>query len=83
MPGIADHHKANFETIKAACENEDLCIIDSQRVSDGVTVVLLAAHRFNPAEGMHEIVPLAEMIDGDPFKLYRGPTPGGGYEAES
>ena len=32
---IANFHKDNFDTLKLAAENEDLALVECQRVSDG------------------------------------------------
>lgn len=61
-----------FETLQRADENGDLGLIEVQRVSDGKLVVVLAA--FERGD-MTTIVPLAEMIAGNPFDLYRSPDP--------
>lgn len=78
---IAEGHKANLKTIELAAENQDLALIECQRVSDGKVVVMLAAisEPYDPETGEYAITPFAEMVDGDPYKLYRAPKPGGGY----
>jgi hypothetical protein len=46
-------------------------------VSDGETVVVLAAVGFDGEE--YGITPFAEMVNGNPFEMYLPPNPDGGF----
>ena len=68
---IAEGYKTNHETLIRAFRNGDTALLECTRLRDNATVVLLCAlHK----EG-DEIVmsPFAEMIDGNPYELYRPP----------
>ena len=78
---IADFHKDNFDTLKLAAENEDLALVECQRVSDGETVVMLCAIGYE--DGEYGITPFAEMVNGNPFEMYRPPAPGGFAEVQA
>lgn len=81
---IGESHKANLDTIMRAAEDQDLALVECQRVSDGKVVVMLAAisEPYDPETGEYAITPFAEMVDGDPFELYRPPNPDGGYHGQ-
>ena len=69
---IAKGYVKNFETLKKAGQNGDLCLVDCQRVSDNTLVVLLCAAQTE--QGVTTFVPFAEMIGGNPYELYRPPA---------
>lgn len=73
-PGpLTDAQKANFVTLQRAERNKDLAIVSAIRKSDRANVALIVAvQRDN--NGSFSIVPLAEMINGDPYELYEDPT---------
>jgi hypothetical protein len=74
---IAKTHTSNLETLRTAFERDDVALVECQRVSDGETVVMLCAVGFDGEE--YGITPFAEMVNGNPFELYRPPNPDGGY----
>jgi len=74
---IADHHSRNLETLQLAFVNGDVGLLEAQRVSDGQTVVLLVA--FAEVDGEIGMTPFAEMVNGNPYELYRPPNPDGGF----
>ena len=64
--------KSNFETLKRAHENGDLCLVSAVRKSDDAPVALVCAMGF---DGEHYFpAPLAVMIEGDPFDDFEDPT---------
>ena len=75
--GIKDHDKENFKTLTRAFENNDVCLVDVQRKSDGKQVAAICAVSF--VDGEYHITPLAIMIDGNPFEDFEPPNPDGGY----
>jgi hypothetical protein len=71
---IPEYHKANAKTLLTAAINGDVGIARCTRKSDGKFVSLLCARTIHP-DGDVELVPFAEMIEGDPYELYIPPTP--------
>lgn len=68
-------HKENFTTLCQACNNGDLVLVPTTRKSDGVKVALLCAVSIIE-EGKEEmcIVPLAVMIEDNPYELFEDPS---------
>ena len=64
---------ANFETLRKACGNNDLALVSSRRKSDGADVALVCAMGTMP-DGTIMPLPLAVMVEGNPFDLFEDPT---------
>src|SRR5262245_35126082 len=71
--------KKNFETLKEAGRNGDLCLISSRRKREGKQVALVCAMRYK--DGYYYPTPLAVMIEGNPFEDFEDPT--GGEDART
>jgi len=75
---ILEGYKTNFETLKKAGANGDLCIMECQDKQTGKTVIAICA--VGREEGgdftMH---PLAKMFDGDPYEELNPPDDKGGF----
>ena len=69
---LTEEHKVNFQTLKLAVEYEDVALISAVRKSDGKQVALVCA--INHTDGNILPVPIAEMIDGNPYEIYYDPT---------
>lgn len=65
---------ANFETLLAAARNGDLCLVSAIRKADQANVALICA--VNRDSNFVEPVPLAVMVEGNPFELFEDPTGG-------
>lgn len=74
MPAIEPHHKQNFEMLLRAAKNGDLALVDARDKETGETVRLIAAIQ-SPTEpgGDYLIIPIAKMIEEDPFERFDGP----------
>lgn len=71
----------NFETLRRAFHEGQVCLLEARRRSDGRVVALLCAVNHEP-DGGGEFVPLAEMTQGNPYEQYDPPlTEGGFHEA--
>jgi hypothetical protein len=74
-PRVTEKHKTNFDTLVGALEDGHLCLLAVTRKADNKPVVLICA-AYDHDDGDITPVPLAEMIDGDPFERYIPPTMG-------
>jgi len=81
---LEDYDKLNFETLLEAAENGDLCVMQVRRRSDGKEIAAVCAvnHGTEGAEDEFAFIPLATMVEGNPFELFDPPAPEGGYYAE-
>jgi len=70
---LTEEHKVNFQTLKLAVEYEDVSLVSAIRKSDGLPVALICAMN-HLADGNVVPVPLAEMINGNPYDMYYDPT---------
>jgi hypothetical protein len=70
---LTDGHKANFTTLKRAFTNGDLALVSAIRKADQKSVALVCAMQTNE-DGTITPMPLAEMVNGNPFELYEDPT---------
>ncbi len=67
----ADIH--NFGLIKEALKNQDLALVSAIRKSDQAQVALVCAMQVNE-DTTFTPVPLAVMIEGNPFEDFEDPT---------
>jgi hypothetical protein len=65
--------KANFETLKRACDDGNLALLSSKRKSDGKDVALVCAVNWDADGGEYEVVPLAVLVEGNPFDEFEAP----------
>ena len=70
---LSKGHKANFKTLERAFENGDLALVSAIRKADKKHVALVCAMQRNEDDTITPI-PLAEMVNGNPFELYEDPT---------
>jgi L-alanine-DL-glutamate epimerase-like enolase superfamily enzyme len=69
---LRDGDKANFETLKLACREGNLALLSAIRKSDGANIALVCA--MNMGNDEVGVVPLAVMIEGNPYELFEDPT---------
>jgi hypothetical protein len=67
-PPIAEGYQMNFETLKRAAANGDLALV-SARYNDGTPAVMIGA-----VDGRGRLIPLATMIDDNPYEMFQDPT---------
>lgn len=72
-PALNPAHVANFHTLQEAEDNGDLALVSAIRKADKKPVALVCAMHHGYDDKITP-VPIAEMIDGDPFELYEDPT---------
>ncbi len=65
--------KANLATLLRAADNRDLAIVSAVRKSDNKPVALVCAMQRN-ADQTITPMPLAVMIEGNPFEDFYDPT---------
>lgn len=70
----------NFETLKRACANGDLALVDLQEVATGKSVAGVCAIGRDGDE--YTVVPIAIMIAGNPYEMFRPPSTDGNYEGD-
>lgn len=70
---LSKGYKANFKTLERAFKNGDLALVSAIRKADQKPVALLCAMQQNADDTIMPI-PLAEMVDGNPFEIYEDPT---------
>jgi hypothetical protein len=62
----------NFNTIIRAAKNNNLCLLETTRISDGKQVSLICAVNF--VNEQYEMVPLAVMVEDNPYEIFTPPT---------
>lgn len=72
-PRLTPGHRANFTTLQQASDNGDLALVSARRASDGAPVALVCALR-REQDGAISPVPLAVMVEGNPYELFEDPT---------
>lgn len=65
--------RKNFDMLNKAFQNNDVCLVESTRVSDGKAVYLLCAVNNRGVEGV-DMVPFAEMCSVNPYEAYHHPV---------
>ena len=71
MMALCAGDKSNFATLKRAAVDDNLILMDCRRKADGAKVALICA--VNQEHGEYVMVPLAVMIEGDPYELFDPP----------
>jgi len=64
---------ANFKVLEHACRNSRLALISAIRKSDRAKVALVCGMN-RIADGSIIPVPLAVMVEGNPYALFEDPT---------
>lgn len=67
---LPDYHKANFDTIIDAADAGQLALLEATNQA-GEPVALICA--INYVDGEYQMIPLAQMIEGNPFELFTPP----------
>lgn len=70
-------YKPNFETLLRAGQHTHLALLEARdRKTKKLVPLVCAVYEEN---GENVMVPLARMLDGDPYKQFDPPKPGGGF----
>lgn len=77
---INDAVTQNFETLCDAVKWDRIVLMECKRKKDGEIVNLVCATNFDGKEII--MLPLAEMMTGDPFEDYFPPNSDGGFFEE-
>ena len=77
MPRIEKGYRENFETLRRACKNDDLALVDCQDKTTGKPVRVLCAMQTED-DGEISMIPLARLFDGNPYDELNPP----GYDLE-
>ncbi len=72
-PRLLPGYVSNFTTLRAASGNGDLALVSAIRKADQAPVALVCAMQRN-ADKTITPVPLAVMVEGNPFELFEDPT---------
>jgi hypothetical protein len=82
-PGpLSEEDCANFETLRRAHRSGDLALVSAIRKADGKQVALVCAMG-RDEKGNYCPVPLAVMVEGNPYELFHDPTSTGDDDGES
>lgn len=68
---IAPGYKANLATLQRAFEDKQVCLLEVTEEATGKKKVALCA--VNQDNDYYEFVPMAIMVDGNPYELYLPP----------
>lgn len=75
---LSDTNTERFAILEGAFQVGQVALMDVQRKSDGKSVAVICTYVEN-GDG-YQFVPVAEMIEGNPFDGYNPPNQGGeGY----
>jgi len=69
---IAEHNRANFETLLKAFENGDIALLDVEDKATGESKAAIVAIGKDGED--FTFTPLAIMIEGNPFELFNPPN---------
>ena len=72
-PKLRKGDKMNFETLQRALMNGDVALVSAIRKADRKPVALVCAMETNEDDTITPM-PLAVMIEGNPFDLFQDPT---------
>jgi len=77
---IQPSQKQNFETLKEAMSNGDCCLLEAFDLKTERQVYLICA--MNRAGETNELIPLAELVNENPYERYVPPMDVKKLEAE-
>lgn len=66
--------KANFETLCRAFDSGDAVLVPTTRKNDGSKVSLVCAVSIIDGEEGHCLIPLAIMVEDNPYETFNNPT---------
>jgi hypothetical protein len=72
-PKLLTGYRKNFYTMLRAAKSDDLALVSAIRKADDKPVALVCAMQENP-DGTITPLPLAVMVEGNPFELFHDPT---------
>ena len=72
-----DGYKANFTTLSDAMRSGRVALLETRDSRTGETVACIVAVNSTP-DGGAEFVPVARMLDGNPYSYLQPPDPSGG-----
>jgi len=72
---IPKGYKANFETMRKAFENGEVCLMECTDAKTGAMVVAVCAVQ-READGDFTMIPVAKMFDGNPYEELLPPNTG-------
>lgn len=73
MP-LAEGHKANFQTLLKAVDNDDVCLMACIDKETGETIPVICAMQYSGDEKEPiEFVPIARMFLGNPYEEVEPP----------
>lgn len=70
--------RANFNTLVKASDDGQLALMEMRRRSDGAVVAGICAV-YVDEDNNYNFVPLATMVEGNPYELFDPPNPEGGF----
>lgn len=73
-PPLEEGYKRNFALLREAHNDGNLALVSAIRKSDKMPVALVCAMSHNEDDDSFTPVPIAVMIDGNPFDLFEDPT---------
>lgn len=65
--------KANFKQLQRAFDNGHIALVSAIRKADKAKVALVCAMQWNEDDTIMPI-PIAVMVEGNPFELFEDPT---------
>ena len=75
---ICRAHAKNLDTLKLAFSRDEVALVECNRISDNTIVAMLCVVHMDQ-DGEYNIIPFAEMINGNPYDMYLPPNPNGGF----
>lgn len=70
---ITQGYKNNFNQLKRAFENEDVCLMECTNKKTGKTINVICAVQYVEGDKI-EMVPFAKMFDGNPYDEVEPPN---------
>ena len=68
---ILEAYKLNFETLKQAAFNDDLCLAECEDRETGETVIAVCC--VSTEDGQTKLVPIAKLFNGNPYEELKSP----------
>ncbi len=73
---IPEGHRNNFETLRRACKDDSLALMECADAKTGDTVFVICASNMSldkNNEVVYDFVPIARMFDGNPYEEVNPP----------
>lgn len=81
MKTIVTGHKENFEVLRKAFQEGNVCLMECEKKDTKEKIAVICAINWDENEEA-QMVPFASFFNGNPYEMLNPPSPEGGFNEE-